>query len=61
MHAAIRLLQSLPPAPPSDLLEPAVALCLAGGMTEAEALHALHARLIGRAAALGVRLYGEVE
>jgi len=57
----LHLQQRRPPLPPADPLGPALALYLAAGMTEAEALHALHARLLGRAAALGVRLHGELE
>jgi len=61
VNPAPRLSQHRSPAPPTDPLGPALALCVAGGMSEVEAIRSLHVRLLGRAAALGLRLYGELE
>lgn len=45
----------------ADPLGLALSLYVEGGMTEAEALHALHSRVLVRAAALDLRLDGEAE
>jgi hypothetical protein len=50
-----------PAGTPPDLLGLAVALYLEAGRTEAEALCALHAGVLRRAAAQGIRLEGEAE
>ena len=61
MESVIRIAQRRLPRPPADPLGLALALCLEGGMTEAEALCTLHAGVLCRAEALGVRLEGERE
>jgi len=57
----LELGQRRPPVPRADPLGLAVALYVEGGMTEVEALRALHARVLGRAVALDIRLDGEIE
>jgi len=47
--------------PPDDALDRALALYAEGGMTEGEALCAMHLDLLERACAMGVRLEGETE
>jgi len=48
-------------APAGEALGRALALCAQGGMTEREALCALHADVLERARALDIRLEGDRE
>jgi len=61
MESVIRIGRRRRPEVAADPLCVALALYVEGGMTEAEALGALHASLLGRAAALGIRLEGAGE
>lgn len=58
---AIPIRRGGPRAPAGDALGRALALYAEGGRTEGEALCALHAEVLERARALGLRLEGERE
>jgi hypothetical protein len=61
MDSVIRIGRGRLPGPPVNPLGLALDVYLEGGMTEAEALCALHACLLSRADTLGVRLGGDEE
>lgn len=60
MEPVIHIGRRVPPSP-LDPLAVALAMCVRGGMTEAEALCSLHTGVLGRAEALGIRLEGNKE
>jgi len=61
MQSVIHIGRRRLPGTPGDPLTLALALCVKDGMTEAEALCTLHAGVLLRAEALGIRLEGERE
>lgn len=61
MEPVTRIERRRASGPPADPLAVALALYVETGLTEAEALGALHASVLARAVALGLRLDGERE